>query len=120
MLEIAGLADHAGMQGASLVPLMDDHAATIRDHVLIEDDLPSAAAARAPIPATTRTVVADGMKYTRHSTGEDMLFDLVADPDEASQLSHRDPERRAHMIERLADALIAADDDARGTPLGAQ
>ncbi|MGY9073769.1 MAG: sulfatase family protein [Acidimicrobiales bacterium] len=120
LLEIAGLADHDGMQGASLVPLMDDHAATIRDHVLIEDDLPSAAAARAPIPAKTRTVVADGMKYTRHSTGEDMLFDLVADPDEASQLSHRDPERRAHMIERLADALIAADDDARGTPLGAQ
>jgi hypothetical protein len=59
------------------------------------------------------------MKYTRHSTGEDQLFDLQADPDETVQLAPRDPARRAQMMERLADALMAADDDARGTPLGA-
>jgi len=45
------------------------------------------------------------------------LFDLAADPDETIELSEREPALRAQMIERLADALIAADDDARGAPL---
>jgi hypothetical protein len=32
-------------------------------------------------------------------------------------LSARDPALRAQLLERLADALLAADDAARGTPV---
>ncbi len=117
LLDLAGLDGYDGIQGTSLVPLLADPAASVRDHVLVEDDLPHALAARSRTPAKNRTVVAGGMKYTRHSTGEEQLFDLVADPDELTPLGMTDPARRAAMIERLADALIAADDDARGTPV---
>ena len=87
--------------------------------MLIEDDLPHAlAASRGVTPAKNRTLVADdGSKYSRHSTGEDQLFDLVADPDEVAPLQATDTARRAQMLERLADALIAVDDDAHGTPV---
>ncbi len=117
LLDLAGLSGYDGVQGSSLRPLLEDPAATVRDHVLIEDDFPHALAELVPTPAKSRTVLADGMKYTRHSTGEDQLFDLVVDPDETTHLGERDPQRRAEMMERLTDALIAADDDARGTPL---
>lgn len=101
------------------VPVLDDPAASVRNHVLIEDDIPSAV--KSPLPNKTRTLVSgDGMKYTRHSTGEDQLFDLVADPDETTHLGVRDPERRARAVDQLADALMAADDDARGTPSSAR
>jgi arylsulfatase A-like enzyme len=64
-----------------LAPTLDDSSATVRSHVLIEDDLPAAIAAFAPIPEKTRTVVgADGIKYTRHSSGDEQLFDLIEDP----------------------------------------
>ena len=117
LLEMAGIGEYDGMQGKSLVPVLDDPTAEVRDHVLIEDDLPHAAAARARTPAKTRTLVTADMRYTRHSDGQDQLFDLVADPDETTHIGGTDPVRRAAMIERLADALIEVDDDARGTPL---
>ncbi len=116
LLDLAGLPAYDGIQGRSLTPLLDDPGASVRDHVLIEDDLPSALAGRMRTPAKTRTIIADGMRYTRHSTGEDQLMDLVADPDETTDLADRDADRRAAMVERLADALMAADDEARGAP----
>jgi arylsulfatase A-like enzyme len=118
LLELAGLQGHLGMQGTSLVPLLDDPTGSVREHLLIEDDAPTAFAARAKLPAKTRTLISGKLKYTRHSTGEDQLFDLGADPHELDELGHRDAAVRAQMIERLTDALIATDDDARGTPVG--
>ena len=118
LLEMAGLDAYDGIQGCSLLPVLNDSAATVRSHVLIEDDLPSEVAAVAPIPAKTRTVIGDdGTKYTRHSNGEEQLFDLVADPDEMRPLHQHRDERRAHAVELLADALIIADDVARGAPV---
>ena len=120
LMEIAGLDEYDGMQGTSIVPVLDDPSAAVRDVVLIEDDMPSGLAAQTPLPAKTRTVVtAEGMKYTRHDSGEDQLFDLVADPDELVQLGPVDPARRAEAIEVLTDAMIATADCARGAPVRA-
>ncbi|MFV0257128.1 MAG: sulfatase [Acidimicrobiales bacterium] len=118
LLGLVGLPTYDGIQGVSLAPVLDDRSASVRDHVLVEDDAP--AAIPGPIPKKNRTVIdASGLKYTRHSTGEDQLFDLAADPDERVQLAPRDGTRRALMMERLADALMEADDTARHTPIAA-
>ncbi len=121
LLDLVGLPGYEGIQGRSLVPLLDDPAAAVRDALLIEDDLPSGIAARSPIPAKSRTVVTTDnggrtAKYTRFSSGEDLLFDLTADPLERHDRSTDDAVLRAQMIERLTDTLIASADDARGTP----
>ncbi|MCP5025664.1 MAG: sulfatase-like hydrolase/transferase [Actinomycetia bacterium] len=119
LLELAGLSGYDGIQGTSLAPILDNPTGAVRDHVLIEDDLPHALAeSRGTTPAKNRTIVADdGLKYSRHSTGEDQLFDLGADPHEMAPIHRTDAARRAQMLERLADALIAVDDVARGAPL---
>ncbi len=117
LLALAGLEPYDGIQGVSLVPTLDDPTATVRDHLLIEDDVPSALAARTRLPAKSRTLVTAQHKYTRFSSGEELMFDLTADPLELHDLSAAQAELRSHLVEHLADALIAADDDARGAPL---
>ena len=121
LLDLAGLTHYDGIQGKSATALLADPSAQIRSHVLIEDDLPAAIAAFAPIPEKTRTIIGhDGTKYTRHSSGEEQLFDLEADPDETTPIHHRDTARRAIAVDLLADALITADDTSRGTPVSAR
>jgi len=82
--------------------------------VLIEDDI--ATITSRPFPAKTRTVITEQYRYTRNSKGEEQLFDLGADPDEMNDLKRVDAPALADMLEHLADALIAADDAARGAP----
>jgi len=121
MLDLVGLSDYHGMQGTSLAPVLDDATQTVRDEVLIEDDFPDELAKRTPIPAKTRTLVtSDGLKYTRQSSGDELLFNLLDDPDELVDLKKTDGNTRAMMVERLADALMAADDQARGAPVVAR
>lgn len=117
LLDLCGLEGHDGMHGVSLAPAMDDTTERPRDHVLIEDDLPDASAARLRMAAKRRTVVTDDFKFTRFSNGESLLFDRVLDPDEMTDLSDRDPAMLAAAMTTMTDALIAADDTARGTPL---
>ena len=117
LLELAGLDPYDGIQGISLVPLLTASTSAVRDYVLVEDDIPIAARSWGDMPHKTRTLVASGMKYTRHSTGEDQLYDLDIDPDEMFQLCAADRSRRAEMVDVLAEALIAADDVARGAPV---
>ncbi len=113
LLDLAGLEFYDGIQGVSLVPVLDSPAASVRELVLIEDDIPDSNRSWADMPAKTRTIIAGGMKYTRHSTGEDQLFCLDDDPDELTELSADYPTAHAAMVERLADALIEAADSAR-------
>ena len=56
-------------------------------------------------------------RYTRNAKREEQLFDLRADPDELNDLKSTDRGARALMIEQLMDALVAADDAARGAPV---
>ena len=106
-----------GIQGLPLTPILEDPAAEVRDHVLIEDDIAPITASLTPIPAKTRTLVTRKHRYTRNSKREEQLFDLRTDADEMNDLKGQDPITRAQMVERLADALIDADDAARGAPV---
>ncbi len=114
LLGLAGLPGHVGMHGVDLAPVLADASASVRDALLIEDDAPPLLASLLRNPGKTRTaILADGTKYTRHDTHEEMLFDLVADPDERAPLVD-DARRRAIAVEALGDLLLDAADVARG------
>jgi len=84
-LDLAGVAPFADMQGYSLVPLLDGNQ-PVRSHVMIEEDFVLARAG-GPMPLRTRTLVTDRHRYTRYSTGESEIYDLVTDPDELQNLA---------------------------------
>jgi len=119
LLDLAGIAAYDGIQGQSLSPVLVDPGASVRDSVLVEDDIAPIVSTLTPIPAKTRTVITKTHRYTRNSKGEDQLFDLRGDPDELTDLSgglSADRSTRYQMIEQLADAMINADDAYRGAP----
>ena len=116
LLELCDIQAFDGMQGHSLVPILDDPNQQVRDWVLIEDDVADITAKLTPIPGKTRTLVTESAKYSRNSKGEEQLFDLRRDPDEMTDLKHSDAELRFDMLETLTDALILTDDAARGAP----
>lgn len=117
LMELVGVTPFEGMSGCSLVPVLDDASAAVREEVLIEDDFPGALVTKARLPAKTRSLVTADMRLTRHSSGEEQLFDTAADPHELSPLGLSDPARRAEMYERLVEAMMEADDLARGMPM---
>ncbi len=118
LMDLCEVPVHDGIQGASLAPVLSDATASVRDHVLVEDDIRAAFANHARLPSRIRTVISDeGLKYTRFSSGESMLFDLTADVHELDEIGHRDPAAHSRAESRLVDALLAATDDARGAPV---
>jgi hypothetical protein len=106
-----------GVQGKSLVPIIDDAQASVRDYVLVEDDIAAITAKLTPIPGKTRTLITETHRYTRNSKGEEQLFDLQTDPDEMSDIKQTQPVARSAALEAMTDALIEADDVARGAPV---
>jgi len=119
ILELCGLDAYDGIQGRSLIPVLEDEVVTVRDHVLIEDDCPAAVAA-GRFTEKIRTLVTPELRYTRTDRHEELLFDTVADHDETTNLVTRDPARRAVAVEAMMDALVEADDQARGAPVAAE
>ena len=117
ILDLCGLAEFDGMQGRPLTPVLDDTSAVVRDHVLVEDDCPPRLAAVRRLPEKSRTVVTPEVRFTRNSRGEELLFDTAADPDELDNLADGDIVRRAAALEAMMEAMLAADDLARGAPL---
>lgn len=118
VLDLCGVPEHQGMQGRSLVPVLDDPSTTVRDSGLVEEDMPGAAV-RGGMPLKTRTVVTDRYRYTRDSNGFEMLYDLVDDPGELTNLAvdGRAPQARTEMLAALTDAMIGADDQTRVEPV---
>ncbi len=118
LLELCDVPIHDGIQGQSLVPAIEDPSTVVRDHVLVEDDVRARTARALQIPHRIRTIVTDeGLKYTRYSSGETLLFDLTTDAGEVEELSHGDAGLTAHANERLLDAMMHATDEARGAPV---
>jgi arylsulfatase A-like enzyme len=117
LLELADVPVFDGMQGTSLVPVLDDPSASVRDHVYIEEDFP--AAEIFPIfPYKVRTVVTDEGRITRYDTGEVEVYDWAGDPEERVNLAvgDRDPKRVASLSDALTGALIDYSDTARPEP----
>ncbi|MEM7219499.1 MAG: sulfatase-like hydrolase/transferase [Pseudomonadota bacterium] len=117
VLDLCGQPQFDGMQGVSLAPTLASPAIRVRDDVLIEDDIATVVSRLTPIPAKTRTLVTERFRYTRNSKGEEQLFDLRDDPDEMNDLKAVDASVRSMLLERMTDALLAADDAARGAPV---
>jgi arylsulfatase A-like enzyme len=118
VLDLCGVDEFQGMQGNSLVPALDDPAVSVREHVLVEDDFPQSAV-RDSLPLKTRTVVTERRRYSRDSNGFEMLYDLDADPDELTNLAvgQRDAPAHTEMLGVFADAMLAADDLTRTSPV---
>ena len=112
LLELCGVDGYLGMQGVSLAPVLDDASASVRDVVLVEDDMdiPKSSA----FPTSIRTLITPTHRYSRYDTGEDQLYELGTDDDERTNLAPVDQIGRAEHIEQLTDTLIAHTDKARG------
>ena len=76
MLDLAGIAVPAEMDGKSLRPLFEDNAVSVRDHCLIENRTTR----RGLFPRTVVTDKYKGTFYKNQEYGE--LYDLLADPHE--------------------------------------
>ena len=113
LLDLAGLPAFHGMQGQSLVPLLDEPAGSVRDHVVVEEDemfdfLGNGRHLR------MRSLVREDARltlYRGHEHGE--LFHLARDPDEMTNLFSRPEGRglRADLSEELARRLMDYADD---------
>jgi len=108
LLDLAGVGGFADMQGVNLTPVLADPSARVRESILVEEDMPLARLG-GPLPLKTRTVVNDRYRYSRYSSGEQELYDLVDDPGELVNLAVGD---RATAISGtmagcLADALMS-------------
>jgi hypothetical protein len=104
------------MQGVSLTPILDDPAASVRDHVYVEEDMPITE--RGPIPHRARTLFTRDGRITRFSTGETEVYRFDDDPDELDNRVTSDPDgafSRA-MQDRLTQALMDYSDLARVNP----
>jgi arylsulfatase A-like enzyme len=109
ILELAGLPAFHGMQGTSLVPVLGDANARVRDQVLIEEDeLFDLAGTGGHL--RMRTLVTEEARLTYYDASEQgELFDLTRDPGERENL-YAEPEGsplRAELTERLARQMMA-------------
>jgi len=114
LMDLCDVADYDGIQGHSLRELLEDSTASVRDSVLVEDDVPTITAKLTPIPARTRTLITATHRFTRNSKGEDQLFDLTSDPDEMQALDNE--KLTGKLTTLLVDAMMLADDSSRGAP----
>lgn len=115
LMDACKIPAYDGIQGRSLMPIVQNAEASVRDYVLIEDDIVLVTAKLTPIPARTRSLIYGDYRFTRNSKGEEQLFNLRQDPDEMEDLKHTDSARLG-VLEVLSDAMMEADDSSRGAP----
>ncbi|MCP5028599.1 MAG: sulfatase-like hydrolase/transferase [Actinomycetia bacterium] len=107
ILDLAGIEAFHGLQGHSLRPVLDDPAATVRDHVLIEEDSKRDMVG-GPVPTRMRTIVTADARLTRYQ-GLDQaeLYDHGADPLELNNGWGTNRALEREMSERLVQSLMA-------------
>jgi arylsulfatase A-like enzyme len=108
LLELSGVAAYHGMQGTSLVPLLDDPSERVRDSLVIEEDeLFDMAGVGGHL--RMRTLVTEESRLTFYQgTEQGELFDLANDPGELVN-RFAEPEARslrADLTERLSRRMM--------------
>lgn len=112
LLDLCDIDGYHGMQSICQTPVLDDPSASVRDAVLIEDDIDMALP---PVfPTSIRTLITPTHRFSRYATGEDQLYELGTDDDECTNLSATDPQLRGELMEQLTDAMIAHANKAGG------
>lgn len=115
LLELAGTNPMAGVQGASLVPIMNGAAGEWRSAILVEEDQPYGLPTL-PGPVRLRTVITDALRYTRVAgTTISELYDLASDPLEMTNCADSDSagELRETANAVLVDELMRVVDDSK-------
>jgi len=114
MLDLAGQPAFHGMQGRSLLPLLEDPQARVRDQVVVEEDeMFDLLGVGGPL--RMRTLVTEDARLTLYQGTQDgELFDLARDPDERDNLYAASAARdqRAALTEQLARRLMDYADEA--------
>jgi arylsulfatase A-like enzyme len=115
LLDLAGVPAMAGVQGTSLVPLMQGDAAHWRASILVEEDQPYGLETL-PGPVRLRTVITDALRYTRIAgTPISELYDLSADPGE--MVNRADDPTAADLLSSansvMVDELMRVVDDSK-------
>lgn len=113
VLALAGVPEYHGMQGQSLVPVLDDAGANVRDDVLVEED-EIFDLARLGCPLRMRTLITkDGRISLYSGSDQGELFDLSSDPLELeNQYARGAAGLQAELVDRLARRLMETDDRA--------
>jgi arylsulfatase A-like enzyme len=105
-LDLAGAGHFNGIQGTSLLPLLDGTRHTLHDALLIEEDQPFSLEGL-PAPVRMRSVVTDQGRLTRYfGADEAELYDHRSDPDELRNIMG-EPEA-AELEAALGLALLEA------------
>jgi arylsulfatase A-like enzyme len=87
LLELTGTRAYRGIQGISLVPLLDGVAASVRESLIIEEDQPFGLPGL-PGPVRTRSVLTSAGRLTRYfGTDITELFDHAVDREELNNVA---------------------------------
>lgn len=102
LLELTGTRAYRGIQGTSLVPLLDGVAGSVREALIIEEDQPFGLPGL-PGPVRTRSVLTRDGRLTRYfGTGITELYDHAVDREELNNVAGEP------KFKELQDSLTAA------------